>query len=114
MRGGRNQTRVRLLDERTYVRDTVDVARTRVRFGRVVLLAAALFGGAASVGRGEESAAVAVASRPYVVQTGDTLWEIALHRVGSGGDPRPVIQDIRELNGLHSAALIPGRMLLLP
>jgi LysM domain-containing protein len=92
----------------------VDVARTRVRFGRIALLAAALFGVATSVGRGEESAAVTVASRPYVVHAGDTLWEIARHRVGPGGDPRPVVRDIREVNGLHSAALTPGKMLLLP
>lgn len=57
---------------------------------------------------------MAVASRPYVVQAGDTLWEIARHRVGPGGDPRPVVRDIREVNGLHSAALMPGKMLLLP
>jgi hypothetical protein len=34
----------------------------------------------------------------YVVQPGDTLWSIA-ERVADGGDPRPVVDELRERHG---------------
>lgn len=49
-----------------------------------------------------------------VVRQGDTLWSIAASVSGSGEDVRAVVADIRELNGLTDASLVPGRTLLLP
>ena len=52
--------------------------------------------------------------RRYVVVEGDTLWEIARTLVGPEGDPRPVIDRIREANHLGTAVLIEGQLLVLP
>jgi hypothetical protein len=54
-------------------------------------------------------------TRPHlVVQPGQTLWSIAKGRIGAEADPRPYIQEIRELNGLPTSALAVGQRLLLP
>ena len=50
----------------------------------------------------------------YVVRAGDTLWDIARARVGKAGDPRPMVADIREANGLGTAFLRSGQVLLVP
>jgi LysM repeat protein len=47
------------------------------------------------------------------VQPGDTLWSIA-SPVADGGDVRAVVAEIRRLNGLSSARLVPGQTLQLP
>lgn len=49
-----------------------------------------------------------------VVEQGDTLWSIAATLAGSGDDVRAVIAEIRELNGLSNASLVPGQTLVLP
>jgi nucleoid-associated protein YgaU len=48
------------------------------------------------------------------VKAGDTLWAIARREVGPHADPRPLIADIREANGLITSALHPGQVLALP
>jgi LysM repeat protein len=48
----------------------------------------------------------------YVVQAGDTLWTIA-ERHGDG-DPRDRVGEIRALNDLPGAHIVPGQSLLLP
>ena len=48
----------------------------------------------------------------YVVQPGDTLWEIACERYG--GDPRAAVWRIQSRNGLAGAGLEPGTVLVLP
>lgn len=54
-------------------------------------------------------------THPHIlVEAGTTLWEIARARVGPEGDPRPYIQEIRELNGLPTSELLVGQTLLLP
>ena len=45
----------------------------------------------------------------YVVQPGDTLWELATERYA--GDPREAIWRIRERNGLEGSSLVPGQVL---
>ena len=52
------------------------------------------------------------AGRPYRVQPGDTLWSIAAERYS--GDPRQGVWAIQYENGLRSAQLTPGQILLLP
>jgi nucleoid-associated protein YgaU len=48
-----------------------------------------------------------------VVQPGDTLWSIAAPIAGDG-DVRAEVAEIRRLNGLSSARLVPGQTLQLP
>jgi hypothetical protein len=92
------------------------MARTRVRWTRVWLLASLLVASAWGAGRafgGTEREPVP-SRAVHLVRPGDTLWEIARARVGPEGDPRPVVEAIRELNGLTTSALIEGQALRLP
>jgi hypothetical protein len=60
------------------------------------------------------SGADPVALQRYRVEAGDTLWAIARQQVGPVGDPRPVVADIREANGLATSALDVGDVLVVP
>jgi LysM domain-containing protein len=54
-------------------------------------------------------------TRPHIlVEPGVTLWSIARDRIGPEGDPRPYIQEIRELNGMATSELDVGMTLVLP
>jgi Tfp pilus assembly protein FimV len=89
------------------------MARTRVRWDRVVVVLGALVALLWGAGRALGEAATAPGAR-YRVEAGDTLWAIARREVGPTGDPRPVVADIREANGLTTSALRPGQTLALP
>jgi Tfp pilus assembly protein FimV len=52
--------------------------------------------------------------RPYQVQNGDTLWQIADHEYDDSLDVRAVVYEIRETNRLEGALLQPGQVLTLP
>jgi nucleoid-associated protein YgaU len=52
------------------------------------------------------------AGEPYRVRPGDTLWSIAARHYS--GDPRQGVWVIQEENGLETAALSPGQILLIP
>lgn len=88
------------------------------RRGRVVavVVLVGLLLAAFTLGRGSESQASSETPRAYATTTvhqGETLWAVA-HRVAPGSDPRAVVQQIRELNHLSSAAVQAGQQLLLP
>jgi nucleoid-associated protein YgaU len=65
------------------------------------------------LGVGSEGGLRLAGESAVVVQPGDTLWSIA-SPVANGGDVRAVIAEIRRLNGLSSARLVPGQTLQLP
>jgi LysM repeat protein len=46
------------------------------------------------------------------VKPGDTLWSIAARTFP--GDPREGVWELRERNGLDSATIVPGQVLVLP
>jgi LysM repeat protein len=48
------------------------------------------------------------------VCSGDTLWTIASENIGSGGDIREFVYNIRKVNNLDSAIITPGQELLIP
>lgn len=49
-----------------------------------------------------------------VVLEGDTLWHIARRHTQPGHDPRPVVELIRQANGLETALVRPGQVLKVP
>jgi nucleoid-associated protein YgaU len=49
----------------------------------------------------------------YVVQPGDTLWNIA-QSVDKHHDTRAVVREIERLSGLGSAEIYPGQTLVIP
>jgi len=47
------------------------------------------------------------------VRSGESLWEVA-ERVAPGSPPQPVVERIRELNGMQGSTVYPGQPLLVP
>lgn len=98
---------------------TMSSSHTRLtRRGRVLLLTAlvAVLFGAFSLGRSvSEAAAPSAQPEQHVVtvEQGDSLWTLA-RRVAPDNDPRDVVAQIRDLNDLTSAGLVPGQQLVLP
>ena len=50
----------------------------------------------------------------YVVQSGDTLWEIAESRTAPGADIRVMVWELQTLNGLSGGTIHPGDRIILP
>lgn len=84
----------------------VVVALTLLALAGALLVAT---GGASSAGESGRS----VVQPVVVVQPGQTLWELA-RRVAPGVDPRTTVAQIRELNSLPSATVMPGQRLAVP
>jgi hypothetical protein len=55
----------------------------------------------------------APATAVVVVQSGESLWQIA-SRLAPGSDPRALVRTIRSLNGLTDSSVVAGRSLLVP
>ncbi len=51
---------------------------------------------------------------PYIVEYGDTLWEVVTEHYSSSEDPRVAIEAIRQENDLEGYGLRPGMRLELP
>ena len=60
-----------------------------------------------------EQPVAAVSTATVAVEQGDSLWAIA-QRLAPQRDPRAVIHEIRELNGLGGNLIQPGQVLLVP
>jgi LysM domain len=90
------------------------MARTRVRWTRVSLVFALLLIGVVVAGRSADGSEATLAGARYVVKTGDTLWEIARRLAGPYEDVRPVVDSLRQENGLGTAPLLAGDVLVLP
>lgn len=92
-------------------------ARGRLVVGVVVavllamVVAAAVLLGGGSASAGGQGGAAAVTYR--VVMPGETLWGIAT-QVAPGADPRDVVAEIVELNGLPGSSVAAGTRLALP
>lgn len=50
----------------------------------------------------------------YVVEQGDTLWQIAAEHTATGEDVRVVISDIKQRSRLTSSSLQVGQVLQIP
>ena len=75
----------------------------------VLLLAAAL-----GLGMTAAQADQPVRTAAYVVQSGDTLWNIAATVTDGGADVRATIATIRSLTDLEGSTIHPGQVLTLP
>lgn len=88
------------------------------RRGRAVLVTLAIAAGLVLgfLGGRVEAAASADAQLPaqVVVEDGDTLWGFAAEVAQPGEDVRDVVLALQRLNGLPTADLVPGDVLLLP
>ena len=85
------------------------------RRGRLVVLGMALLvvllpGAWRAVATAQVAGPATVA---VTVQPGDTLWGIA-SALDPGADPRALIAEIRQANGLTQSGLIPGQVLQVP
>ena len=94
------------------------MGRTGVRRRRLAVLATGavvvgLSAGPVAHALGGSAEPVPVASRSYVVRSGDTLWAIA-GRLAPGRDPRPVVDAIARANGVEAGDLVPGQTLVVP
>ena len=92
------------------------MSRTRVRVSRIGALGVAVLSVALVAGRaaGSETAPAEASGARRLVRTGDTLWEIARWRVGPEGDPRPLVEAIRDANHLGTGPLAAGRLIIVP
>lgn len=80
----------------------------RRRLGALLIAALAVCMIYARTGSADSPSAV------YTVSSGDTLWEITTEHYPPSEDPRVVIENIREENGLTGYGLQPGQHLELP
>lgn len=93
------------------------------RRGRLVLIAFPVFVASIlllagltamlSPARAGDSAPVQTQTVQITVQQGQSLWSVAA-QYAPDRDPRVVIGEIVELNGLDSARVLPGQQLLVP
>ena len=108
---GMARTRVRIEGRRPRL------TSARVRSRRIVLavVVTAVAGAwAGPIARATGSAEpVRVARSTYVVQPGDSLWDIA-EGLSAGADPRPLVDAIAQVNDVDPAMLTPGQTLLIP
>lgn len=58
-------------------------------------------------------AATAPLQREVVVRPGDTLWDVA-RRARPDADPREALEQLRQVNTLQGAEVVPGQRLRLP
>jgi len=84
------------------------VLLTTVALGVVLLLANAVSAGDGV--SGGDSAGWA----EHLVVTGDTLWDIAAVHTPAGGDVRLTVFEIRRVNHLDTATIVPGQVLQVP
>ncbi|HEY1133623.1 MAG TPA: LysM peptidoglycan-binding domain-containing protein [Nocardioides sp.] len=82
-----------------------------VVLGLVAMLALGVVLGSVSSASDESTAGLTETIR---VHQGDTLWDIAAERAGSGESVQDVIDEIRSLNSLATGALQAGDQLLVP
>jgi hypothetical protein len=80
----------------------------------VVVLLALLIGLVVGFAGGRADAAAPQDTQEVLVESGDTLWELAGRVATPGEDLRDVVIEIQRLNGLRTSDLAAGQVLLLP
>lgn len=80
---------------------------------RLLVLLLALFLVFLFIGRPAEAEAPQ-ATVEYVVEPGDTLWDIARTNGSAQSDIRVMVGTIQDLNGIPAGLILPGQVLLIP
>jgi nucleoid-associated protein YgaU len=88
-------------------------ARVVVLLTAIVVLVVLLLANAVGA-RGADDQTGAVEHGTHLVETGDTLWDIAAEHTAPGEDVRRVVYEIQRLNGLDGSVILPGRVLQVP
>jgi len=120
---GASEARLRAVPERRPLRSPRSRAGRRqlrrrrlaglVRFAVFLLLIFVAVWAGVRVAHASEDTSV-YAGHQYVVQAGDTLWDIAAREYGAGADLRQAVWQIRQANRLQSVAVQPGEHVTLP
>ena len=100
--------------ERAFGQDVL-MNRTRVRrrrLGAVTLVVLAVAFGAPAAASAFGGADPSASEQRYVVQPGDTLWQVAT-RLAPQDDPRGVVTRLIETNRLEGATIVPGQVIRL-
>ena len=62
----------------------------------------------------DDSPVVVAATVTHVVESGDTLWDIAAEHTPAGDDVRELVHDIKLVNDLDTSMIVVGQVLLVP
>jgi LysM repeat protein len=81
---------------------------------RLILLLAAVCVVFLMIGNSADAGTPLPAPFEYVVEPGDTLWEIASSMAGPERDVRNLVADISSLSGVEAGVIYPGQVLLIP
>jgi len=79
----------------------------------VPLAVAAIIGGAGAISANGTDAAGSTHYSYVTVHSGESLWQLA-QEVAPKADPRDVVAEISNLNGLDSGVIQPGQRLAIP
>ena len=89
----------------------------RLRKGRSVVVLVLLIFSAIMLAGGLPQATAADEGRPLqavVVVQGDTLWSLVQKHYDYQGDIRRAIYEVRQLNSLKEATIVPGQLIYIP
>lgn len=87
----------------------VRVTYRRRRLGALLVAAVLAFALYAGSNAGAEAPTIG-----HTVKSGETLWEITMDYYPPSEDPRPIIEEIREINGFPGYRVYPGTRLDIP
>jgi len=89
----------------------------RLRKGRCTVIMLLLVLTIMLVAEGLPKATASVEGRPMqtiVVAQGDNLWALVQKHCDYKGDIRKAIYEVRQINGLKDATIVPGQVLYIP
>ncbi|MBQ8164700.1 MAG: LysM peptidoglycan-binding domain-containing protein [Clostridia bacterium] len=99
-------------DERAAYRRKKELHKKAITVA-VIVMAVTILTGGMLIALAKDNADAQTEYSELIVENGDTLWSIAKENFPDS-DPRDVIQEIREINGLDGFTIYSGKVLLIP